>query len=172
MFATNALRIVTRRLLFTSSMKWKPVSTASESSMQINAEMKKLIDARRYQDVLALFTRQSRVSSDVTFNLALKACSNLGDRKRGIDIHRQLSPQALRNPFIQTSLIHFYSEVNVIHSKQSARPVRFFLFLVQCRDTDRAHQIFATAQRKTVFMYGALFKGTLAVVKESFRVDF
>jgi hypothetical protein len=87
----------------------------------VNATMKKLIDARRYRDVPDLFNRQSQVSSDVTFNLALKSCSNLGDRERGIDIHQPLSPQALRNPFIQTSLIHFYSEVDVIHSKQSVK---------------------------------------------------
>ena len=71
--------------------------------------MKQLIDARQYKDVLKLFDQQHGTLTDVTLTLALKACANLGDRERGIRVHQQLSAQSLRNPFIQTSLIHLYS---------------------------------------------------------------
>ncbi|CAF1150597.1 unnamed protein product [Didymodactylos carnosus] len=100
--------------------------------------MKKLIQCRQYKEVLDLFDRQSQVSTDATHTLALKACAKLRDRERGIRIHRQLSSQALQDPFIQTSLIHFY---------------------MQCHDIDHAQQIFSAIGRKTIFMYGALFKG-------------
>jgi hypothetical protein len=72
--------------------------------------MKKLIDSKQYKDALDLFDRQSNVSTDSAFNLALKACTKLADRERGIRIHQKLSPQALQDPFIQASLIHFYSK--------------------------------------------------------------
>ena len=72
--------------------------------------MKDLIDARRYKDALDLFERQSQISTDATLNLALKACTKLADRERGARIHRQLSSKSHANPFIQTSLLHFYSE--------------------------------------------------------------
>jgi hypothetical protein len=80
------------------------------SNVSLSPTMKKLIDARRYKDALDLFDRQSNVSTDSAFNLALKACTKLADTQRGIRIHQKLSPQLLQDPFIQTALIHFYSK--------------------------------------------------------------
>ena len=74
--------------------------------------MKRLIDFRRYEEVLVLFNQcsQSKSLTDISLNLALKACAKLGDHQRGIQIHQKLSFQSLQNPFIQSSLINFYSE--------------------------------------------------------------
>ena len=72
--------------------------------------MKQLVESRRYRDALNLFDLQSPSVTDKTLTLALKACANLRDRERGIRIHSQLSPHLLQDPFIQTSLMHFYSK--------------------------------------------------------------
>jgi pentatricopeptide repeat protein len=37
-------------------------------------------------------------------------------------------------------------------------------FLVQCREVDHAERIFSTVEKKTVFMYGALFKGNCKII--------
>ena len=65
---------------------------------------------KQYQKALDLFDQQSKMSSDFTITMALKACTKLNDYQRGINIQRQLSSKSLENPFIQTSLIHFYSK--------------------------------------------------------------
>ncbi|CAF5123931.1 unnamed protein product, partial [Rotaria sp. Silwood1] len=70
--------------------------------------MKKLIDSRQYKQALDLFDRQLQMSTNVTFTLALKACSQLNDHQWGVRIHEQLSLKSLKDPFLQTSLIHFY----------------------------------------------------------------
>ena len=72
-------------------------------------KMKELIDSRRYQDALNLFDQPSAASNEISVNLALKACTKLGHRQRGMQIHQNLSSKSLHNPFIQASLIHFYS---------------------------------------------------------------
>jgi hypothetical protein len=157
------------------------------SNISLSPTMKKLIDARRYGDALDLFDRQSNVSTDSAFNLALKACTKLADKEHGIRIHQKLSPQSLQNPFIQTSLIHFYSksrslliirpsvEQKVIHVtlRMNYSVYRIVIsiaikpclsFLVQCREVDQAQRIFSTVKTKTVFMYGALFKGKYMII--------
>ena len=72
--------------------------------------MKKLMDSRKYREALDLFQRQPQMSSDTTLIFALKAAALLRDRERGVAIHQQLSSSSLRNPSIQTSLIHFHSK--------------------------------------------------------------
>ena len=80
------------------------------SSTELYAQMKKLIDSKQFRHALDIFNKQSHVADDLALNMALKACSNLQDYRRGLEIVRQLSPKSLNNPFIQTSLLHFYSE--------------------------------------------------------------
>ena len=72
--------------------------------------MRNLISARQYKEALDLFDRKLSICTDSTFNLALKASTRLSDYQRGVRIHQQLSSKSLQNPFIQTSLIHFYSK--------------------------------------------------------------
>ena len=123
MLARRSQSIV-RHVLIASQTIFKSLSTiaspvsssstaaaaAAPTPMKLNLMMKDLIDARRYKDALDLFERQSQISTDVTLNLALKACTKLDDRERGARIHRQLSSKSRANPFIQASLLHFYSE--------------------------------------------------------------
>jgi hypothetical protein len=73
--------------------------------------MKKLIYSKQYRKALGLFDQQTKMSSDITINLALKACTKLKDYQRGIKMKRQLSSKSHANPFIQASLIHFYSKI-------------------------------------------------------------
>ena len=93
-----------------SSLPLTSSSSTPSTPMKLNLKMKELIESRRYKDALDLFERHSGISTDITLNLALKACSKLRDCERGVRIHQRLSPQTLANPFIQASLVHFYSE--------------------------------------------------------------
>ena len=80
------------------------------SSTKLYAQMKKLIDSKQFRHALDIFDKQSHIADHLALNMALKACSNLQDYQRGLEIVRQLSPKSLNNPFIQTSLVHLYSE--------------------------------------------------------------
>ena len=72
--------------------------------------MKQLISSKQYEKALELFDKKSERHNDFDLNMALKACAKLRDYQRGINVHRQISSRSLLNPFIQVSLIHFYSE--------------------------------------------------------------
>ncbi|CAM4834547.1 unnamed protein product [Rotaria magnacalcarata] len=112
--------------------------------------MKKLIDSQQYRRALEFFDRQLSICNNMTFNLALKACSKLNDYQYGIRIHQQLSVKALNDKFIQTSLIHFY---------------------MQCHDIDQAQKIFSSVKNKTVHMYGAMFKEKVIELFETISVE-
>ena len=151
-----------QRLLIAERWQYRYFSSVSSSSIELNNTMKSLIDARKYRAALDLFDRQHRSSTDTSLTFALKACTKLGDLDRGIRIHQQLSGQSLTNPFIQTSLIHFYSRSEDVYFRRVS-----LHSLVQCRDFDRAHRLFTAVENKTVMMYGALFKGQFDVLKDS-----
>ncbi|CAF1927493.1 unnamed protein product [Rotaria magnacalcarata] len=116
-------------------------SSSLSSAIELNSTMKKLIGSRQYKQVLGLFDRQFPMCTDVTFTLALKTCGKLEDHKCGVRIHQQLSLKSLQDPFLQTLLIHFY---------------------MHCHDVDQAQKIFSTIKEKTVYMYGAMFKGYIS----------
>lgn len=85
--------------------------TVSTSSLDLNAKMKQLVYSQQYKQAVNLFNSQSSSSyNDITLTLALKACAKLKDYNCGVQIHQKLSSKSLENPFIQTSLIHFYSK--------------------------------------------------------------
>jgi hypothetical protein len=108
MLITDSLTIFRR---FSSlAQKRHFIPSISSSSVKLDLTMKKLIDLKQYEKALDLYDQQSQIYSDVSINMALKACTKLYDYKRGIHIQQKLSSQSLNNPFIQTSLIHFYSE--------------------------------------------------------------
>ena len=98
-----------RCLLKVDQKQYRYFSTAS-SSIKLNSAMQKLISSGQYKEALDFFDRQLPMCTDVTFTLALKVSTKLCDHHRGIRIHQQLSSKSLQNPFIQTSLIHFYSK--------------------------------------------------------------
>ncbi len=99
--------------------KTSQISSISSSSTVFNSTIKKLIDSKQYQKALDVFDKQSKMSTDFDINMALKACSKLHDYQRGIKIHQQLSSNSLNNCFIQTSLMHFYSESFIFQSENS-----------------------------------------------------
>jgi len=90
--------------------KTNQILSISSSSKVLTSTMKKLIDAKQYQEALNVFDQQSEMSTDFHFNMALKACAHLHNYQYGKKIHQQLSSNSLNNPFIQSSLINFYSE--------------------------------------------------------------
>jgi len=82
----------------------------SSSLMNMFASMRKLIAEQKYQEALDLFNRNSTSRTDFAITLALKACTKLKNLEYGSNIHQNLSSSSINNPFISTSLIHFYSE--------------------------------------------------------------
>lgn len=72
--------------------------------------MKELMESRRYKDVIKVYQQQS--PTNVGSSLALRACAKLGDYENGVRIHQALPAELRQDHFIQTSLIHFYSEKN------------------------------------------------------------
>jgi len=91
--------------------KYLTYSTSSSKTTNLYFSMKKFIDSKQYQKALDLFQQQSELRTDVSVNMALKACTKLHDYERGINIEKQLSSDLRNNRFIQTSLIHFYSKL-------------------------------------------------------------
>ncbi|CAF1584718.1 unnamed protein product, partial [Adineta ricciae] len=118
--------------------------TTRYSSTTLNARMKKLIDSKQFRHALDIFDKQSHAADDFALNMALKACSNLPDYRRGLEIVRQLSPKSLNNPFIQTSLIHFY---------------------MKSGDLKSAIGLFNSIQVKMNPLYKTLFKGLISMKK-------
>jgi hypothetical protein len=104
--------------------------------------MKELINVGRYKEALDLFDHPSQVSNDFSLSLALKACTKLGLRERGIQIHQGLSSKSLSDPFIQATLIHFY---------------------MQCKDVDRAEEIFSVTHRNSPVSISAIFDERLRI---------
>lgn len=90
--------------------KYKYFSVFSSSSIQINTNMKKLIQSQQYRQALEYFDCQVSMCNNITVTLALKACTKLNDYQYGFRNHQQLSLKSLEDSFIQTSLIHFYSK--------------------------------------------------------------
>ena len=76
--------------------------------------MKIFNDQKQFKKVLELFDMYKKNpsvdSSSMIINEALKACTHLSDLRRGMDIHRLFSSQIKDDPYIGTSLIHFYSQ--------------------------------------------------------------
>ncbi|CAF3185331.1 unnamed protein product [Rotaria socialis] len=102
--------------------------------------MKSLVDSKQYEKALKLFNEQSQISTDFTINMAIKACTKLHDYQQGVNIKEKLSPKTLNNPYIQTSLIHFY---------------------MQCHKVDHGYHLFSKIVNKSNPMYASMFKGLI-----------
>jgi len=94
-----------------------PFSTSSLSSIakKLNSTMKQLIDLKQYEKALNFFQDQCQFRTDISINMALKACAELRNYQRGIGIEKQLLPSSLNDPFIQTTLMYFYSELHFFY---------------------------------------------------------
>ena len=86
-------------------------SIATFSQIDVEIEMKKLNRQKRYSDVLNLFDQiktRDKLNDRIVVQ-ALNACTQLKSTVRGQHIHDQLDPRSLKNDYILSSLIHFYS---------------------------------------------------------------
>ncbi|CAM4780263.1 unnamed protein product [Rotaria magnacalcarata] len=87
-------------------------TSSSLSPREIYSRMKKLIDSKEYKKTLDFFDQQSHSCTDFEINLALKACISLNEYQRGMNIRKNFSQNSLNNPYIQTTLIQFYSLIS------------------------------------------------------------
>ena len=85
------------------------LSTASFTKLDL--AMMRFVDSKQYDKALDLFENRSATRTNVSNNMAIKACTELQDHRRGIDIIKQLPSHSFKNYFIQTSLIRFYSKL-------------------------------------------------------------
>lgn len=87
----------------------------NSTRINIETEMKKLNDEKEFLKAIALFDKHKHkhqeMPTDRAVVQALKACTRLGDVKRGVNIHKELSNHSLNNIYIQSALIHFYSKL-------------------------------------------------------------
>lgn len=88
-------------------------SSSSSSLDKVELGMKRLIDRKQYREALHLYGSSLHTPTEISSTLALKACAKLRDHKLGVRIHQQLSSDALGSSFLQTSLIHFYSKIQL-----------------------------------------------------------
>jgi anionic cell wall polymer biosynthesis LytR-Cps2A-Psr (LCP) family protein len=84
----------------------------SSTAIYVSNQMKQLNNVKQFRKVIDLFNSyiQNDIPTDVIINQTLKACLELKDFQRGIEIHRNLSAQSLNNSSIQYNLIHLYSK--------------------------------------------------------------
>ncbi|CAF4683867.1 unnamed protein product [Rotaria sp. Silwood1] len=78
------------------------------------------MDSKKYKQALNLFNEQSAIATNSTIVIAIKACTQLHDYKTGFDIQQKLSSKALNDPYIQTSLIHFYNKLFIYQTRLSS----------------------------------------------------
>ena len=108
----NICLSLVRSLLIIEQNNYRYVSNISSLSIKLNLNMKNLIASQQYQEALDLFDKNQPLTTNITHTLALKAATKSVNYERGVDIHRQLSTKSLEDPFLLTSLIHFYSKNN------------------------------------------------------------
>ena len=80
--------------------------------IHLDSEMKKLNDRKEFAKVIALFDKHKheQIPTDRSIVQVLKACAQLRDVKYGVKIHKELSNHSLKDVYIQSTLIHFYSK--------------------------------------------------------------
>ncbi|CAF3444416.1 unnamed protein product [Rotaria socialis] len=98
--------------LYQNLYKTSSISSSSLSSREIYSRMKQLMDSKEYKKTLDFFDQQSHSCTDFEINLALKACISLNEYQCGMNIQKTLSQNSLNNPYIQATLIQFYSLIS------------------------------------------------------------
>ncbi len=90
------------------------IRTATKSThINIEAQMKTLNDRKEFAKAISLFDKHKheQIPTDRAVVQALKACTQLGDVKYAVKIHKNLSNHSLNNTYIQSILIYFYSKL-------------------------------------------------------------
>ncbi|CAF3777532.1 unnamed protein product [Rotaria sp. Silwood1] len=119
-------------------------STSSNSSSPSNnmySTVKKLMDDKKYKQVLSLFDKQLDCCTDDIIHMVVKACSYLHEHQRITDIEQNLSSKSLNNSYIQTALLQFY---------------------IQNHDMKNACRLFSTINNKSNYTYAIMFKGLVS----------
>jgi hypothetical protein len=87
----------------------------NSTQINIETEMKNLNGRKEFVKAIALFDKHKHkhqeMPTDRAVVQALKACTRLGDVKRGVNIHKELANHSLKDVYIQSALIHFYSKL-------------------------------------------------------------
>ena len=89
--------------------------TATRLDESLGYQMKVLNDKKQFKKALALFDtcRPSDPKAPLSSTMiaqALKACANIRDLERGVNIHQLVSARNGENTYILASLIHLYSK--------------------------------------------------------------
>jgi hypothetical protein len=104
-------KLFNHRLASTIIIVKRPVIIKSD--VDLVTQMKLLNDQKQFKKALELFDQHKDnkigTCSDLMINQVLKACANIGDLQRGLNIHHMISSRTKKNPYILTSLIHLYS---------------------------------------------------------------
>ena len=87
------------------------LSLSTLSAKKLDLSMKSLINSKDYKKALDLFEEQTAFATNVSFNMAIKACTELREHERGYQMIKHLPSPSLQNYFIQTSVIRFYSKL-------------------------------------------------------------
>ncbi|CAF4165850.1 unnamed protein product, partial [Rotaria sp. Silwood2] len=82
------------------------------SAAQLNSTIKTLIDTKQFKQAVDLCYQNLEKCTNYTISIAINACNILNDYQRGIDIKEKNPSNALKNSYIQTSLIRFYSLIS------------------------------------------------------------
>ncbi|CAF4823605.1 unnamed protein product [Rotaria socialis] len=136
--------------LYQNLYKTSSISSSSLSSREIYSRMKQLMDSKEYKKTLDFFDQQSHSCTDFEINLALKACISLNEYQCGMNIQKTLSQNSLNNPYIQATLIQFYSESFISSITQ---------LLLDC---DLVMSIMLTITNKSNYIYATMLKGLIS----------
>ncbi len=104
-------KLFNHRLSSTIIIVKRPVTIKSD--FDLVTQMKLFNDQKQFKKALELFDKHKdnkmETCSDFMINQVLKACTNISDLQRGLNIHHMISSRTKKNPYILTSLIHLYS---------------------------------------------------------------
>lgn len=80
--------------------------------VDLGGQLKRLNDNRQFKKSIALFSAHiEKQPNAFAVNQALRACIELGEVNRGIQIYHNLSSSMTDNAFIQANLIHLYCKL-------------------------------------------------------------
>lgn len=82
---------------------------SSNAKIDTHIRLRQLIHSKTHDEALSLLKRESGKFDDVTWCSMIKICTREQNHLIGLKIYENLTERSLRNPFIQSSLIHFFS---------------------------------------------------------------
>jgi len=98
-----------RRFPLSYQVAYKTTSRSFGFTEKLDQQMIEFVNSKQYKQAIKLF-KQSKVHTDISINMALKACTLLKNYEFGKQIEQQLSVRSQQNEFIQSSLLQLYSK--------------------------------------------------------------